>query len=70
MRWLMAQSARAVDPVAGIAEAGQDVAVIVEPSSSAAVIDSDVRMGVRHPRHALRRRQQAGELDIGRPRPA
>ena len=63
-------SAGAVDPVAGVAEAWQDVAVIVEPGVDGRRVDSDVGMGRGHAADAFGRGQEAGKLDLGRPRRA
>ena len=54
--------------VARVAEAGLDVALLVEPAVQRRAVDVDVRVGRRDRRHALRRRDQVDQLDPG-PRP-
>ena len=55
---------RAVDAVAGVAQAGQDIAVIVEFAVDRGGIDGHVRMGRGKHHDAFRGGQQADEFDV------
>src|SRR5688572_393908 len=56
------------NPVAGVAEAGQDVALLVQLAVDSGRVDRDVGVGLVQRVNPLRRRDEADEFHAGHPR--